>query len=247
MKELAAVSHLFLSYTAHFWTSCLVMRNRLVHCWLHNPSRSAEVSASWSGPVFRAALSPFLPDDLALPLSSLTRSHSPVRHCPPRCKAASPLRRGSFIPPPPGFLEAHTAIASSLLQPWCPFHLLSSRLFFFPIDYYIISPSSQSCHNSSQDLLSSECWSHKWHLGKSIQTPLRFPEEPLSIPPFACLSCLHHPVPPCLPNSSSSKSERGHIFLQDFLTTFPLQAASFVSFVVSTIHISDDTCNLTEL
>ena len=56
MKELAAVSHLFLSYTAHFWTR-LVMRNRLVHCWLHNPSRSAEVSASWSGPVFRAALS----------------------------------------------------------------------------------------------------------------------------------------------------------------------------------------------
>ena len=78
-------------------------------------------------------LSPFLPDGLALPLSSLTRSHSPVRHCPPRCKAASPPLRGSFIPPPPGFLEAHTAIASSLLQPWCPFHLLSSRLFFFQL------------------------------------------------------------------------------------------------------------------
>lgn len=195
------------------------------------PSCSLSLSPRWSRSSPQLAHS--------LPLSSLPLS-TKVQGC---------------LTPTPRFLystsswfswspHCHCVFVVAALVP-IPSSLIQA--FFFPIDYYIISPSSQSCHNSSQDLLSSECWSHKWHLGKSIQTLLRFPKEPLSVPPFACLSCLHHPVPPCLPNSSSSKSELGHIFLQDFLTTFPLQAASFVSFVVSTIHISDDTCNLTEL
>ena len=188
MKEIATVSQLFLNCTAHLWTSCLVLkRNRGCSLLIPNPSRSAEVSASWSCPLFRAAPSPLLPDDLALPLSSLTR-----------CTLCAPLSiKVRRLMDTPRLLYSTSSWFSWIpslycvfvVKAWCPFQLLSSSLFFFPTDYYIVSPSSQSCHNSPQD----ECWSLEWPLGKCIQTPLRSPKEPLSVPPFACLS----PRPPC--------------------------------------------------
>ena len=206
MKEIATVSRLFLSCTAHFWTSCLALK-RNIGCSLlmRNPSRSAEVSASWSCPMFRAAPSPPLPDALALPLSSLTCSgllcsivHQGAR--PPHPHAEVPLFHLLLIflnPMPPLRLHCWRLGAhSSFSHPGffffqriiISFHLLPNLATILPKTYSLLNVDLRS------DI--------SVNAYKPLSDPQRNPF--LSLPLRVCP--LDHPVPPRLPNSSSSKS-----------------------------------------